>query len=303
MTRQLVLIHGRAQENKDPIALKREWIEAFEEGLAKSGLELPIGEADIRFPYYGDTLEDLVAGKPAGEAAEIVVRGTDASADEKRFLQAVLEEVRERIEITPAQMAEVAGAEVIERGPLNWEWTQSILRAIDRYVPYGSGASIALATNDVYHYLKNPGLRMQIDQGVAAALAADRETVVVAHSLGTVVAYNLLSALGGERGWRVPLLVTLGSPLGIKEIRKTLRGVSGPLRCPPCAGAWFNAMDQRDVVALYPLDARRFPLDPAEPAIVNKTDVKNRTRNRHGIAGYLDDAEVARRIHAALTAD
>jgi hypothetical protein len=57
----------------------------------------------------------------------------------------------------------------------------------------------------------------------------------------------------------------------------------------------------RDVVALYPLDTKSFPLDPANPAIENKTDVRNRTANRHGIAGYLDDQEVARRIYDALT--
>ena len=63
----------------------------------------------------------------------------------------------------------------------------------------------------------------------------------------------------------------------------------------------FNALDQRDVVALYPLDSVNFPLDPAVPAIENKRDVRNKTDNRHGITGYLDDAEVARRIHEALT--
>jgi hypothetical protein len=125
--------------------------------------------------------------------------------------------------------------------------------------------------------------------------------VVVSHSLGTVVAYSLLMTEGSRLGWKVPLFITLGSPLGVTEIRKAVRNIGGPLRCPPCAAAWFNAMDQRDVVALYPLTTNVFPLDPVEPKIQNKTDVRNRTQNRHGIAGYLDDAEVARRIHAALT--
>jgi hypothetical protein len=56
-------------------------------------------------------------------------------------------------------------------------------------------------------------------------------------------------------------------------------------------------------VALYPLDTAHFPLDPTTPAIHNKRDVRNRTRNRHGIAGYLDDKEVARWIYDALTKD
>jgi hypothetical protein len=62
---------------------------------------------------------------------------------------------------------------------------------------------------------------------------------------------------------------------------------------------WFNALDHRDIVALYPLDADHFGV---EPAIENKTDVENHTDNRHGISGYLDDEVVARRIFDALTA-
>jgi hypothetical protein len=198
-------------------------------------------------------------------------------------------------------MAALSGLEVINRGPRNWEWFQAVLRAIDRYVPYGSGSSIALFTHDVYQYLKSPVIREIIDDGVRAALSPDVETVVVSHSLGTVIAYNLLRREGQMRGWKVPLFVTLGSPLAITEIRKTLKSFS-TARCPECVFKWFNALDERDVVALYPLDTEHFPLEPADPAIDNKRDVRNNTGNRHGIAGYLDDEEVARRIHAALVA-
>lgn len=134
-----------------------------------------------------------------------------------------------------------------------------------------------------------------------AALSPDVETVVVSHSLGTVIAYNLLRREGQMRGWNVPLFVTLGSPLAVTEIRKTLKSFS-TARCPECVVKWFNALDERDVVALYPLNTEHFPLEPADPAIDNKRDVRNNTSNRHGIAGYLDDEEVARRIHAALVA-
>jgi hypothetical protein len=59
-------------------------------------------------------------------------------------------------------------------------------------------------------------------------------------------------------------------------------------------------MDERDVVALYQLNTKCFPLNPTNPAIENKTDVRNKTENRHGIAGYLDDKDVAKRIYDAL---
>jgi hypothetical protein len=212
-----------------------------------------------------------------------------------------MEEIRQKTGITEEQLAEVAGQDVVERGPLNWEWFQGFLRAVDRFVPYGSGNSIALFTHDVYLYLKNSAIRETIDTGVSAAITPGVETVVVAHSLGTVVAYNLLRQQGHLRGWKVPLCVTVGSPLAVSEIRKTLRGFA-PIRCPECVSKWFNALDERDVVALYPLDTSRFPLDPTTPAIENKRDVRNKTRNRHGIAGYLDDKEVAKRIYEALVA-
>jgi hypothetical protein len=301
MTRQLVFVHGRAQEDKDAAALKAEWLEALAEGLEKCGLTMPIAEDAVRFPYYGDTLHDMVDGKSADEAAAIIVRGDTGDMEEERFTRAIMREMQAKSGITDAQLAAVAGRDVVERGPLNREWFQGFLRAVDRYVPYGSGSSIALFTHDVYQYLKNSVIRERIDAGISAALVKDVETVVVAHSLGTVVAYNLLRQQGQLRGWHCVSFITLGSPLAIGEIRKTLRGLA-PIRCPACVRQWFNAMDERDVVALYPLDTTHFPLDPAAPAIENRQDVRNKTSNRHGIAGYLDDREVARRIYDALTA-
>jgi hypothetical protein len=301
MTKELVLVHGRSQERKDPEALKTEWLDALDEGLRKSGLNLPIPHESVRFPFYGDTLYELSQGMTADAAAEVIVRGEakDIDPEELRFTRAVMQEIAKKSGISQEQIAATVGQDVVERGPQNWEWFQGILRVIDRFVPFGSGSSVALFTRDVYQYLKNSAIRQQIEDGVSQALSDRVETVIVSHSLGTVVAYNLLRREGHLRNWRVPLFVTLGSPLAIGEIRKTLRSFA-PTRCPECASAWFNAMDERDVVALYPLDTQCFPLNPLQPAIENKTDVRNRTRNRHGIAGYLDDKAVAKRIHDAL---
>ena len=299
--RQLVFVHGRSQEHKDAVALKAEWLDALGEGLAKSGLTLPIAEENVRFPYYGDTLFDLSEGETADEAAQIIVRGKSGDDAEKRFALAVAAEVQQKAGITDDQVDEIQDAAAIDRGPLNWPWVRAVLKAVDRYVPYGSGTGIALATHDVYVYLTNSAIREQIEAGIVKAMTAEVETVVVSHSLGTVVSYNLLRREGALRKWNVPLYVTVGSPLAVTEIRKLLKTFA-PTRTPECVAQWFNAMDPRDIVALYPLDAASFPLNPELPAIENKTDVSNRTGNRHGIAGYLDDPVVARRIYDALIA-
>ena len=90
---------------------------------------------------------------------------------------------------------------------------RAILTGIDRHVPFGSSGSIALFTKDVYQYLKNPGIRDAIETGVREAMSLT-PAVVVAHSLGSVVAYNLLRREGANNGWNVPLLVTVGCPFG-----------------------------------------------------------------------------------------
>jgi hypothetical protein len=315
MSSELIFIHGRAQEHKDASALKAEWISSWQEGLRKNDFNIPIAESSIRFPFYGDTLFDLVAGVPDKKVADIVVRGLPGanggapgeadkevadiilhgpdSTEEKEFMYSVLNEARTRAGISDEVIAASAGIEVQEKGPLNWPWVRGIVRAIDHYLPGGSGQAIALATHDVYMYLRNPGIRDVIDTGVRKAVTPGVQTVVVSHSLGTVVAYDLLRREGEVLGWKIPLFVTLGSPLAISAIKRLLR----PIIFPPCAGKWYNAMDLSDIVALNPLDVGNFDVDPT---IENNTDIHNQTENHHGISGYLNDKEVARRIFDGL---
>jgi hypothetical protein len=294
MTRQLVLIHGRSQEFRSAEAEKEEWLGALKAGLAKNGLTLPIPESDVRLPYYGQALYDLVKKDiPEDQVAEVIVRGDGAGEQEANFVRAALVELQHAKGITDEEVQAVANEQITERGPLNWKWVQAILRVLDINVPGASGASVALATRDVYLYLRNPGLQNVVDSGVRSAFTPGVETVVVSHSLGTVVSYSLLRREGASLGWKIPLHLTLGSPLGVKVIKDAM----APNKHPACVTKWFNAMDSRDVVALYPLDEAHFRLNPL---IENKTDVDNPTENRHGITGYLSDAVVAKRIHDAL---
>lgn len=88
-------------------------------------------------------------------------------------------------------------------------------------------------TSDVYAYLTRPGVRDAIDVGVRAAFDTE-PTVVVSHSLGTVVAYNLLRRDGSASGWRVSTLITLGCPLSVGPLAQALK----PIQFPECVGDW-----------------------------------------------------------------
>lgn len=177
----------------------------------------------------------------------------------------------------------------IQKGPANWEWMQAVIRALD-HIPVFNSRLIDATTRDVYVYFTCAGVRAQIDKVIAYALG-EGPCVVLAHSLGTVVTCNVL------RPWaatpRYPKLVTVGSSLGSRAIKQ----LATPLISPPCIGQWFNAYDDRDIVALVPLDAQTLNITPL---IENKRDVLNFTENRHGVEGYLTDLAVAQQVVQGL---
>lgn len=286
---KLLFVHGRDQQGKDPILLQQEWERSLEIGFAKAGLKRP-ANLDVLFPYYGDRLDQLVRQLDAPLVEDVILRGENPPSGEAAFRAELLYEMAVESGITDAEIQANFHGQVHERGPLNWEWIQAILKALNR-TPLGDKA-IDRFTRDVYVYLTNDAVREIINEIVNKPLLAGTY-VVVGHSLGSVVGYNVLRGL--SPAVRVTKYVTVGSPLGVKPIQRRLQS---PLSMPPTVKDWYNAMDERDVVALYPLDKRSFDISPA---IRNKTTVRNHTENRHGIAGYLDDVDVAREIHAALT--
>jgi hypothetical protein len=293
MARQLVFVHGRSYAHPDAAALKTQWLETLAEGLAKSGLTLPIADSDVRMPYYGATLAQVLESSDAPTSAAPIVERAVADETRQTFFAEVLDELRSREGIDMARLEAIGGPAVLERGPLSAAWLEGILAAIDASVPGTNAARIAQAVDDEYCYLHETAFRQAINDDVRRAIALGRPTVVVGHSLGALIAYQLLCDDPRANQWVIPLFVTLGAPLGLSAIRKRLNSVAHP----PCVGHWLNAIDPRDTVALHPLTVDRFDV---EPPVDNKVDIDNDTVNRHGIEGYLADAGVAAQIHAAL---
>ncbi|MDB6175041.1 MAG: hypothetical protein JWL59_4352 [Chthoniobacteraceae bacterium] len=288
---KLLYIHGRSQEGKDPVKLQEEWEAAFGKGLRNAGLERP-QIVEVAFPFYGDKLDELVRELAQPLMAEVAARGgTGATTKEMEFRYEFYSELAAGAGISDAQIQAQLGPEPVERGPLNWRWVHALLKGLDR-TPFGSNA-VDKFTHDVYVYLTKSAVSRAIDKIVADKLTAGR-WVVVAHSLGTIVAYNVLRAIKPEQNIEVVQLVTVGSPLGVRAVRERLES---PLSMPGCTKSWYNAYDKNDVVSLYPLDAHNFNITPP---IENNGIIDNTTDNQHGISGYLDDANVARKIAQAF---
>lgn len=113
--------------------------------------------------------------------------------------------------------------------------------------------------------------------------------VLIAHSLGTVVAYSCLSA---HPEWDIDTFVTLGSPLGGDMASALLPpAIDGRLPFPSCVRRWVNVQAVGDVVATR--------LDGRFTAPVEEHLVDNGHR-AHDPVTYLNSRETGDAVARAL---
>jgi len=287
---RLLLVHGIAQGGKNPVDLQKEWTDTLRQGFKNANIPFP-GTLSVDFPFYGDALDARVAKSQLPLPRQIVPKGGEAPSAYEEFLNSSLKEMKERANISDDAVAAEAGPiPATEKGIQNWRLTQAIARLIDKRHPRFTSDTIERYLRDVFLYVSNRSARREINAIVEAKLT-DEPTVVIGHSLGSVVAYNVLL----EQGPKLKLrrYITVGSPLGIQTISSTL----GVLKYPPADLNWYNAYDEGDIVALNPLEDPWFKTDPT---ITNYNQVNNTTDNQHGIIGYLNDATVARCVAEGL---
>jgi hypothetical protein len=300
--RRLVFVHGRGQAPDDAQAkkcgeppfdgptLKGDWTKDLKAGLTASGAALPSG-LDIVFPFYGCKLQEYVIQSQLPMSADLLAHGGSTDDEYLDFRAEMAQTFAAHAGVTQEDIEREFGDDPTPHGPENFKWVIATVRAIDKRVPGLSAAFLEAFLRDVYLYCRFPKVRADID-GIVRAAISPEPSVIVAHSLGTVVAYNVLR--NDQRGLTAPLFVTVGCPLAIRAIRKTL----APLSDPQPVGTWYNAFDPKDIVALNPLDNNSFSIGRA---IENNGTVANFTENHHGIEGYLGDRVVAQRVATGLT--
>lgn len=287
---RILFVHGIAQGGKDRAQLEKVWVETLQEGFDQAGKPWPKDLA-VDFPFYGDVLDAFVREEDLPRPDDVLAKGAGGNDEFEVFTQAALDEMQQDGPVTEAEVqAQMDPATSQEKGIQNWGWVRAIARAIDRRLTPVSEFTIEHFLREVFVYTARKHVTKEINDIVVEKLTGE-PTVVVGHSLGTVVAYNVLRQ--GLAGRDIRGFVTVGSPLGLKTLAPTLGVLGHPV---PQAG-WFNAYDHRDIVALHPLESPYFKV---KPLIANHGKVNNSTDNRHGIIGYLNDRQVAERIAQAM---
>ncbi len=163
---------------------------------------------------------------------------------------------------------------------------------------------------DVTAYLFDAAARERMRAPLRAALRAERgDVVLVAHSLGSILAYDVLHEMGSAA--RVRRFVTLGSPLGIEEVQDHLRqdgarrrsARNAGLALPPGVAEWVNLADRLDVVSLDATladEAGMAAKGIRDRAVVNPARLVWKEGGPHAGAGYLATPEAREEIGRAL---
>ena len=288
---RILFIHGRSQEGLDEIKLKNTWITTLKKGLEKNGLTLPHNTKFV-FPYYGDVLDEWRKTYDLPESAKVLKKGDYKDDEYEAFIYSVANEIRKNKGISNQEiLSSMPKGAVQQKSVQNWDWVHAIVKIIDGMFTPLANWTIEAFLKDIFLYLHKPAVTKSIHKIIAEKITKE-PTLIVSHSLGTVIAYRMLNE--NPDLINVAGFITIGSPLGIKAINEDL----GTFTNVSIGDKWFNAFDDNDIVALHPLDEQNFKTDPP---IKNYSGVDNHTDNQHGIIGYLDDKVISRKIKEYLS--
>jgi hypothetical protein len=284
----ILVVHGIGQQPEGPSTLQARLFPALRDGLLRAGAE--IGPEDVSFASYGELF------RPRSEFLAPTVH-YDASDVQPGYEEDLLMALWERAAscdgavIPPDEEVLGRTSSVARRG------VAALSRA--KFLA-GIGESAFVGDlKQVSTYFKDKEMRTAIREKVAGAVTEDTQ-VIVGHSLGSVVAYEILFAYPHQR---VRALVTLGSPLGLRNIvfdrlmpapaavpgSKRVMGAWPPVRM------WANVADTGDIVAAVE-DLR--PLFGAE---IRQLRVHNGAK-AHDMTSYLTDPGTGQLILAGLDA-
>ncbi len=271
--RVIIGIHGLA--NKPPADEKtRWWREAIAEGLARHGRGTA-AEFAFAFVYWADLRYDAPLSEDTNrepyrphDGAAAGARDGDAPGTTVKDLLAPVYAGIDRIE-------EATGLTLVDDLILEHRF------------------------DDLWHYHGERLFARAVRARLAERLRAFRShrILLVAHSMGSVIAYDVLRTLEREDpALRIDHLVTAGAPLGLAKVKLKFEAEHGTLRVPNTVSAWTNLADGDDIVSIMgALDADYAANDAgiriADRRVVNDFRRLDGEANHHKSYGYLRTPE------------
>ena len=269
-------VHGISQQQLGRNQLLAPWKLALSDGVEFArGRREPEPTLDIGF--YGDFF--LKASGTKGPEEQI-----DLDPDLERFFEEIQDEV-------------VAAGEPVDQSDAKKgmkELPTPVAKLASRLERRFGVAGKLLFFGDltqVRRYQRDDVLSGQVLSRVREGLRLGSPKVMVGHSLGSIVAYEALCLIP-DHG--VSTLVTIGSPLGMRSIRKALRPAARERipALPPGVTRWVNVYDPNDPVALAG-GLAEYWTDATDRTVENERDPHLATR-------YLSKRETGEAVASGL---
>ncbi|MFW1798843.1 esterase/lipase family protein [Acinetobacter nematophilus] len=293
---KIIFIHGMNQQNYNADNLKQHWLDIFQQGINELKLAISVSDLDISLPFYGDLITkhqlsnrfDLDTFLPKSWVNLHFHKHSASTAP-------TAPNTMQSIPVLPYFMPEhelKLSKRLYLVSQLFKDKALKEFSVILNNFPKLHESLIHKFLIETYLYLANPQFMDEVHQRILASLEADQAHLIVAHSLGTVIAYNLLQQLSPR--YKIQRFITLGSPLAFKVIQSRL---TPPIQSPACLnGDWHNFYSPDDFLTAFPLVNAPFDF---QPAILN-TSISTFIHSPHQIAGYLQHPAVIKNIVDAL---
>ena len=202
----LVFIHGRYADSGD-------WVGSINTGLTTAGRPALPAQMDIVGVDYSDVLHDVLASMPERE-----IEATEPSPHFSRHQRMV------RLSMHPYTRRPTSPYDFVPK-----EW---VTRLLMNRMP------------EIQRYRAQPRVRAAVRARCLEQLPKG-DLLIVGHSLGSVVAFDLMHYL--PKDTHVELLLTIGSPMARRPWRETLAEFRGQFPTG-LVSTWVNLVNKGDWV-------------------------------------------------------
>ena len=263
--RPLVLVvHGRGQLGRDSANVRSEAYHALQRGFRAIDADVSLRESDVGLVWYADIL-DSHALSTTVVACPASARGV-ASASPDNGLTV---------------LASLAGFLLESAVGMAGDSSQFELRSMAGDLRYLSDSDTRCAAES------------RVEDALREARLEHRPVILVSHSLGALVSWGALTHSSAVQDTTIPEVtrwITMGSPLGLPEVRMLLFGQDRALERPSLVKSWANVLGHDDPFAM------RVSPDSAATSTLFDVTGAGVSDEPHLITSYLADPATARLV-------